>query len=141
MPRHTPRGRIVIVGFGVTGASAARQLLSDGTDPAEIVAVDLLADPLECATALGIHTQVADATERDTLAWLVSDRTRCVIVTIGPDASAIMTTMHARHLCPTATVLTAISDDEHAGHALRAGADEVITNAQWTGHALAKVLD
>lgn len=141
MRRHTGRGHAVLVGFGVAGVNAAKLLIEAGTDPVDLTVVDLRPEPLECATALGAHAHLGDATEPGTLGRLVCERTGCVIVTIGPDASAIMATMLVRTLSPDATVVTAIRDGEHAARTLRAGADQVIATAQWTGRALARALD
>ncbi len=60
----------------------------------------------------------------------VGERPRCVVVAVGPDATAVLVTMLARDLCPDAKVHTAVRDAEHVAPARRAGADEVVAGVQ-----------
>jgi len=131
------RDRTVLVGFGVTGASAARLLLATGVPAHDLTAVDTSTDAVDEATTMGATAYEGDATERATLDRAVCARTRCFIVTIGPDESAIMATMLARDLCPEAMVVTAVRDPDHVARAVRAGADRAYATPDWTGRALA----
>lgn len=135
------RARAAVVGFGVTGAGAARQLLRSGTPATDLVAVDVRPEAAGAAADLGIPMICGDATTRDTLARAVSDHTRCVIVTAGPDAVAVMVTMLARDLGPEARVVTAVREAALVPFARRAGADEVHATSHWTGRILARLLD
>ena len=131
----------VVVGFGVVGAAAVRHLLHRGVAPADIVVVDLRPDAIDEAVALGTQARVGDGMERAVLADAVRGSTRCVVVAVGPDATAVLVTMLARDLCPDARVHTAVRDAEHVAHARRAGADEVVPGAEWAGRALAFALE
>lgn len=134
-------GQTVIIGFGVTGASAARFLLRAGLSPTTLTVMDQRADAIEEATALGLTGHLGDATEHTTLARVLAEHTRHVIVTVSPDATSVMTTMLVHNLCPTAVVVTAVRESENTDHARRAGANQVVTTSQWAGRALAMVLD
>lgn len=127
----------VLVGFGVTGASAARLLLDTGVEPLSLAAVDTHPDALAEAVELGVVVHAGDGTTRAVLLGAIFKWTRCVIVTIGPDEAAVMATMIARELAPGATVVTAIRDPDHVARAVRAGADRAYATPEWTGRALA----
>jgi voltage-gated potassium channel len=131
----------VVVGFGVTGTSAARQVLRHGGDPADLMVVDVRPEAVPEASSLDIPAVCGEGTVRGTLARVVSRHTRYVLVTAGPDAVAVMITMLARDLCPSAEIITAVREAELARFARRAGADEVIVTSHWAGRALALVLD
>jgi voltage-gated potassium channel len=130
----------VVVGFGVVGATAARQLLESGMAPGDIAVVDNRPAALEAAVELRLRECLGDGTERELLQAMTSERTTCLIVTPGPDETAVMATLLARDLCPHAMILTAVRDGENVDHARRVGADVVIATSQWTGRALAFAL-
>jgi voltage-gated potassium channel len=134
-------GQTVIIGFGVTGISAAHFLLRAGVNPTDLVVVDQRADALDEATALELSGHLGDVTDHTTLARTIPEHSRCVIVAVQPDETAVMTTMAARNLCPQAVIVTAVHDDDNTDHARRGGANQVITTSHWAGRALAMVLD
>lgn len=133
--------RTVVVGFGVTGASAARQLLRGGARAAELAVVDTRSTVVEEAACLEIPAVCGDGTVRGILTRVVSGSTTSVIVTAGPDETAVMITMLARDLCPTAEVVTAVRDARLVRFVRQAGADQVLTTSDWAGRALALLLD
>jgi voltage-gated potassium channel len=130
----------VVVGLGVVGSAAIRQMLQRGLPPDDVAAVDVRPDAVEEAIALGVRGRVGNGMERAVLAPVVGEGTRCVVVAVGPDATAVLVTMLARDLCPGARVHTALREAEYVTHARRAGADEVVAGAEWTGRTLAFVV-
>lgn len=133
-------GQTVILGYGVTGAGALAHLLATGTEPAEVVVVERYPEIVERASELGVRGIVGDCSSRPVLQPVIAGLARCVIVTVQPDETAVLTTMLARDLCPNATILTALRDNEFVRYARRAGADQVVTSAVPTGRALATAI-
>lgn len=129
----------VVVGFGVVGVSVVRLLLRDGTAPEDVVVVDVRQDAVEEATALGVRALVGNGTDRAVLTQAAAGAGR-VVVAVEEDATAVLVTMMARDLCPAAKVHTVIRDAEHTEQAKRAGADDVVTPAEWVGRLLAFVI-
>jgi voltage-gated potassium channel Kch len=125
----------VVVGFGVVGAAAVRQLLRDKIAPADVTVVDVRQDAVEEAKAFGVRAVLGDGMERAVLARVAGEGVRCVIVAVGVDATAVLVTMALRDLCPDAEILTALRDGEHIEHAKRAGADDVVAFSKWAGRA------
>jgi voltage-gated potassium channel len=122
----------------VTGRNAARELLDHGTDPTDLIVIDTNTNAIEQATAFGAHTILGDGTHRHVLAQATdAGCIRHVIVAVVPDETALLTTMHARDLCPTATIATALRESAHIPFARRHGADHVINTAEAAGTAMA----
>lgn len=133
-------GQTLVIGFGVTGASAARHLLDHGTDPTDLIVVDTRAKAVEEATELGAHAVLGDGTNRHVLAQAISGDVRHVVVAVVPDDAAVLATMLARDLCPTATIATAVRSLAHITFVRRHGADHVVTTSESTGTALVHAL-
>lgn len=129
-------GETLVVGFGVTGAGAAHHLLDIGTDPADLVVVDRRPEAVEQAGALGVRGVVGDGTRRGVLVRAISRQVRHVVVAVVPDAAAVLSTMVARDLCPTAVVATAVRDSAHIVFVRRHGADHVVITSEEAGQAL-----
>ncbi|OLF17203.1 hypothetical protein BU204_12460 [Actinophytocola xanthii] len=130
-----------MVGCGVTGLSAARQLLRCGLSTSDLVTVEVRPDVVAEAAHLELRVICGDGTQHATLGRVVTPHTRRVIVTAGPDETAVMITMLARAMSPTATVVTAVRDVDLVPFARRAGADHVLATSDWAGRALALMLD
>src|SRR6478735_10077919 len=60
-------GHIVVIGFGISGAEAVRELVERGTDPACIVVMDTSEERLEEASELGCNVMAADASRDENL--------------------------------------------------------------------------
>ncbi|PSL53224.1 TrkA family protein [Saccharothrix carnea] len=133
--------RTLVIGFGVTGAGAARHLLDNGADPTGLVVVDSNAGAAGRAAELGLRTIVGDGTDRHVLARATSgSATRHVVVAVVPDEAAVFATMLARDLCPTAVIVAAVRDDAHIAVVCRHGADYAVSTSEATGTALVRAL-
>jgi voltage-gated potassium channel len=133
------RGQTLVVGFGVTGANAASHLFENGADPGDLVVVDRDPEAVERATVLGVRTIVGDGTDRHVLARVISEHLRRVVVAVASDEAAVLITMLARELCPSATIVTAVRENAPAVFARR-HADHVITTSEAAGEALGHAL-
>lgn len=85
-------GHTEVIGFGVIGRDAARHLLDQGLEPAELVGVDRSADAVERAMLLGAHAVLGDGTDRRVLAQAISEHTRRAVVAVVPDEAAVLIT-------------------------------------------------
>jgi voltage-gated potassium channel len=134
-------GQTLVIGFGVTGANAARYLLGDRTDPADLTVIDRSSKAIEQAADLGARTILGDGTNRHVLGQAVPGQIRRVIVAVVPDEAAVLTTMLARELWPAATIVTAVRNDVHITVVRRHGADYAVTTSESAGTALAHALN
>ncbi|MGY6651462.1 NAD(P)-binding protein [Amycolatopsis sp. TRM77291] len=106
-------GQTLVVGFGVTGSSAASHLLACGADAADLVVLDADADAVRSATELGARALRGDGTDRVALARVASVEVDRIVIALVPDQTAVMSTMLARELCPSAMIVTAVREDAH----------------------------
>ncbi len=134
--RRYVRNHVVICGFGATGESAARELISRGIEPGAIVAVDLDPDAIERATRRGFVAVRGDATQNEVLDQAAVDLARAVVVTPNRDDTAVLITLTVRERNPTAHIVAGGRQQENL-HLLRhGGADEVIDATASVGRML-----
>jgi voltage-gated potassium channel len=128
---------IVVLGFGVSGSEAVRELIARGTDPHCIVVMDTHPERLAIAEEMGCNVIEADATRDDSLMGVRIDQARTVLVSAGRDDASILIVLTVQHLAPKIPISVVIraADNELLAH--QAGADNVINPVRFTGLLLA----
>lgn len=135
--QDTVDGHTVVIGFGSTGRAAAARVRASGTPASSIVIVADDADAVADAAAQGLVGVEGDATRQAVLRSAVVDRACCVIVAVHNDATAVLATLTARQLAPTARIVCAVREQENAPLLHDGGADAVMVTADATGRQLA----
>jgi voltage-gated potassium channel len=130
-------GHIVIAGFGITGKEAAKELIARGAEPATLVVVDCVAEPIAEAEALGCTVIQGDATRDATLEAMRIAEAGSMIVTAGRDDTSILITLTARHLAPRLRISTMVRAEDNELLARQAGATTVINPVSFAGLLLA----
>ena len=126
----------IICGYGTKGHSAVQSILGAGTDRSKVVVVDPAEQALEKARSAGLAVVVGDAASTDVLRTAGIEHARAVVVAASRDDAAVLITLTARELNPTATIASAVREEENA-HLLRhGGADSVITSSGAAGRLL-----
>jgi voltage-gated potassium channel len=128
---------IVLVGYGVSGSEAVRELIARGTNPAEIVVVDCDAESLAEAEELGCAVLQGDATRDKTLEAVQIARARAMVVSAGSDDTSILVTLTARHLAPKLRITVTVRNADNELLARQAGATTVVNPVSFTGLLLA----
>jgi voltage-gated potassium channel len=128
---------IVVLGYGVSGSEAVRELIERGTDPSCIVVVDPIADRLALAEEAGVNVLQGDSTRDDTLRAVRIDQARTVLVSAGRDDTTILIVLTVRHLAPVVPITAVVRADDNELLARQAGADNVINPVRFTGLLLA----
>lgn len=130
-------GHIVVLGFGISGSEAVRELIDRGTEPSCIVVIDPLERRLSEAEALGCNIMAGDATRDDTLMAVQIGQAKSVLVSAGRDDTSILIVLTVRHLAPDVpiSVVVRATDNELLAH--QAGANNVINPVHFTGLLLA----
>jgi len=103
--RQRMQDHSVIVGFGVKGRAALTTLMEQGTSASDVVVVTHDRISLNAATALGAVGILGDATSEDVLVQALLPRAKRVIVALDRDDTAVLVTLTARRLNPTATIV------------------------------------
>lgn len=130
-------GHIVALGFGTSGSEAVRELVERGTEPANIVVVDMNEDRLTQAEELGCNVLHGDATRDETLNDIRIKQASSVIVSAGRDDTAILMVLTVRHLAPVIPISVVIRASDNELLARQAGANTVINPVSFTGLLLA----
>ena len=130
-------GHIVVLGFGISGSQAVRELIERGTDPGRIVVMDGSAERLEEAEAMGCNVIEADASRDDALRAVRIDSASTVLVSAGRDDTSILIVLTVRHLAPKVPINVVVRAEDNEILARQAGADTVINPVRFTGLLLA----
>ncbi len=99
---------IVVLGFGVSGAEAVRELIARGTDPSCIVVIDQSASRIAEAEAMGCNVMQGDASNDDTLIDVQIAKAQSVLVSAGRDDTSILMVLTVRHLSPKVPISVVI---------------------------------
>lgn len=128
---------IVVLGFGVSGAEAVRELIARGTDPTCIVVIDQSGPRIADAEAMGCNVIQGDASNDDTLIDVHIARAQSVLVSAGRDDTSILMVLTVRHLSPKVPISVVIRAQDNELLARQAGANNVINPVSFTGLLLA----
>ena len=127
---------IIICGFGTKGRSALQTLEGRGVDGSQIVVIDERRDTREQAKARGLATVAGNATRTEVLRTAGVETASAIIVAPDRDDAAVLITLTARELNRTATIVSAVREEENA-HLLReSGANSVIISSGAAGRLL-----
>ncbi len=134
--RRRVNNHYLICGFGATGQSAAADLVSRGIPHDQIVVVDINAEAMPVAAEhgyVGIH---GDATHRSVLHHAGVEQAKAVIVTPNRDDTAVLITLTARELNPSAHIVAGARHRENLHLLRQGGANEVIDATAAVGRML-----
>ena len=134
--RRTVKDHVVVLGYGTKGRNAVRALLQKGTPADRIVVVDARSAPVGVAAEAGHVAVQGDATHEDTLRRALVDRAGSVIIALGRDDSAILTTLTVRRLSATADIAAAARESHNADLLRQSGAGSVIVSSETVGRLL-----
>lgn len=128
---------IVVLGFGVSGAEAVKELIARGTDPGCIVVIEPSAARIAVAEEMGCSVLQGDATIDETLVDVRIASARAVLVSAGRDDASILIVLTVRHLAPQVPISVVIRQQDNELLARQAGANNVINPVSFTGLLLA----
>jgi voltage-gated potassium channel len=128
---------IVVLGYGISGSEAVKELIARGTDPACIVVIDQSGPRIQAAEAMGCNVLQGDASNDDTLIDVQIARAQSVLVSAGRDDASILMVLTVRHLAPKVPISVVIRAQDNELLARQAGANNVINPVSFTGLLLA----
>ncbi|MDH4186159.1 MAG: potassium channel family protein [Nitrospira sp.] len=132
---------LIICGFGHTGFSSAKELLSRGARPDQMVVIDRHEERVRLAGSLGIAAFQADATQEAVLRDAAIDKAKTVIIAAGRDDSSALTLLTARHLNPTVRIIVSAKEEENVKLFKQGGADAIVSPATFGGYIIAAAVD
>jgi voltage-gated potassium channel len=134
--RSRVRNHVVVVGFGTKGAAAVDTMLGDGADPSTIVVVDSDPERLRLAAGRGLVTVSGNATRSEVLRTAGVPAAASIVVAPSRDDTAVLVTLTARELAPTATIVAAVRETENVHLVRQSGADSVVVSSETAGRLL-----
>jgi voltage-gated potassium channel len=134
--RKTMRNHTVVIGYGTTGQSATATLLRSGVNSDRIVVIDADTLAVGAANGHGLAAFEGDATSRELLHRAEVPKAREVIITVGRDDTAILTTLTIRQLNRGAHVVVAVRDADNVPLLRQSGADAVVTSSDAVGRLM-----
>lgn len=135
--RKTVNEQYIVVGYGVKGKSAVSTLIASGVNPKSIVVIETTGahlKDLENANFVVVH---GDASREETMRAAEISRASQVIISVDSDDIAVLITLVARRLNPTANIVVAVREGVHNKTFKQSGANTVINTDESTGHILA----
>ncbi|WP_048833241.1 potassium channel family protein [Nocardia cyriacigeorgica] len=133
--RRRIRDHTVVIGYGTKGRAAVRAMLGEGARRPLLV-VDTDAAALEIASGEGLVTLRGSATTADVLRLAGVQRCRSVVVATNRDDTAMLITLAARRLSPTAEIIVAVRETDNIELLRRSGADTVVASSATAGRLL-----
>ena len=132
---------IIVAGYGTSGTRTIDELIARGTDPKNIVVIDMNGAALSRAEDLGCAAMQANATNDDTLRAVRIDQARAMMISAGRDDTSILICLTARHLAPQLPISIAIRESDNELPANAAGATSVINPTSFAGLLLASSIE
>ena len=129
-------GHIVVVGYGTKGRHAVETLLLKGAPRSRIVVVDPQHRAVQSANEHGLVAVLGDATRSEVLRRAEAEHAGQIIIGAQRDDTAVLITLTARQLNPTATIVVAVREDENAPLLRQSGANVVVTSSGSAGRLL-----
>jgi voltage-gated potassium channel len=139
--KRTLSNHIIICGYGVKGRGAVKTLRANGVKPSEIVVIEQDPDSRARATAHGITAIAGNAASTEALIEAGVRDARSVIVAVNRDDTAVLATLTARELNPTAPIVAAVREEENVHLLRQSGATSVITSSEAAGRLLGFAVD
>ncbi|WP_166040025.1 potassium channel family protein [Sphingosinicella sp. YJ22] len=131
------RDHVVVVGYGVSGTEAVKELIARGTDLRGIVVIDCDEAALQDAEELGCAVLKADATRDKVLQAVRIEQAKALIVSAGSDDTSILVTLTARHIAPKLKITVKVRNTDNELLARQAGATTVVNPVSFAGLLLA----
>lgn len=134
--RRRLKDHTIVCGYGTKGQAAIRTLLARGVPEGRIVVVDPSAEATAAANRAGFAGVHGDATRSEILTAAGVASAEAVIVAPDRDDTAILMTLTARELNPTAKIVAAVREEENAHLLRQSGAGSVIVTSAASGRLL-----
>lgn len=131
------KDHLIVLGYGVSGAEAVRELIHRGCSPEGIVVIDLDEGRIAEAEEIGCNVLRADATHDEILMDVRVAQASSVLVSAGRDDTAILMVLTVRHLAPDVPISVVVRSSDNEILAKQAGANNVINPVSFTGYLLA----
>lgn len=137
MRQSSMKDHVVICGYGLSGRSAAGELVRRGRDPAQIVVIDQSESALLDAAEAGMVGLRGDATREALLADANIQSASAAIVCLGRDDTSVLCTLTMRSVAPDLRIIAMVKEAENERLLQRGGATATICPSTVSGILMA----
>ncbi|WP_460537088.1 potassium channel family protein [Chitinimonas naiadis] len=127
---------LIICGFGHGGQSAASEAVARGTDPKEILVLDLDTSRLTVAAATGYIGLLGDATSEQHLSEAGILKARAIMICLGRDDATVLAVLTVRQLNPQVRIVSSAREAENIKLLRQAGSDAVVAPSMIGGYLM-----
>lgn len=131
------KGHSVICGYGLTGRTAAMELMAMGESKGNIVVISDSEDDSTRAAEEGYVSILGDPTKEEVLKSAVIEKANSLIITIPRDDTNILITLTAKDLNPEIKVITQVMDLQNRKLLRKSGVDVIIAPFVTGGNLMA----
>jgi voltage-gated potassium channel len=135
--RSRMAGQLVVIGYGTKGRSVIKTLGQSGLASESMVVVDASAEAVAEANAAGLVAVGGDGTRQSVLSRAEIGSAAQIVIAVNRDDSAVLITLTARQLNPSATIVVAVREEENRQLVRQSGADHVVVSSDAAGQMLA----
>ncbi|MEZ5458116.1 MAG: potassium channel family protein [Steroidobacteraceae bacterium] len=134
-------GHTVICGFGLSGRSAAHEITQRGTDPSQIVAIDIAEDAVQEAAHRGFVGLRGDATRESVLESARVREAATAMIAMGRDDTSALVILTLRALAPGLRIVALVRESENEPLLHHAGASATICPSTLSGVLMANSVE
>ena len=134
--RSRLKNHVIVCGYGTKGRSAVDEMLGRGVERSSITVIDSDPRAIERANADGLAVVAGDSTTTAALEQAGVREASSVIVAANRDDATVLTTLTVRELNRSATIASAVREEENAHLVREGGADSVISSSGAAGRLL-----
>jgi len=134
--RNGLKNHTIVCGYGTKGRAAVRTLLARDYGRDRIIVVDPEASAVEAANRAGYAAVQGDASIAEVLRSAGVAQAEHVIVCPARDDTAVLMTLTARELNPSASIVASVREEENAHLLRQSGANSVIVTSSSAGRML-----
>ena len=135
--RRTLNDHVIICGYGLTGRTAAMELIAKGRKKRYIVVVSRDQEESRRAAEDGFVSLSGDPSKEDTLDGALIKKASSVIITTGRDDTNVLISLTARDLNPDVKIISQVTDLENRKLLLKSGVDVIIAPQVTGGNLMA----
>ncbi|UCF08018.1 MAG: NAD-binding protein, partial [Thermoplasmata archaeon] len=128
---------VIIVGYGVTGKTVAKELLAKEYNKDQIVLIDNREDAIKEAAEDDFIGLLGDASSESMLSKAVVTRADHIIITTSRDDTNVLISLTAKDMNNNLKIIARANQEENTKLLKRSGADIIISPSTAGGHLMA----
>ena len=135
--RRTLKDHVIICGYGLTGKTAAEELVAKGRKKRSILVVSVDQEESNRAAEDGFLSLSGDPSKEETLKGALIEKASSIIITTPRDDTNVLISLTARDMNPKVKVISQVTDLENRKLLQKSGVDVIIAPFVTGGNLMA----